>query len=332
MNIVDSRSDVHEQAAAWFLKTRAGPLASREASRLRTWLAADPTHQAVFDEVARTWEIADSLAASDPIQDMRAAALAARADRHGRATWQSPIWSAMAAMVLLTVLAAGAYGAWRVILPPTPEVQVYRTGVGERATITLADGSQATLNTATVLAVEYRRDRRGLRLMAGEAWFDVAKNPNRPFVVSAADHKVIAVGTSFNVRLDPDRLRVAVSEGRVRLSDAGDAPLAAISAGQSADLKASGLILGRGGPATGDWREGRLHFDAAPLTEAVAEMNRYRKTPIVIADAGAERLRISGVFDTGEASSFLEALPLSQPVRVVRQEGVVRIETRGPRK
>jgi transmembrane sensor len=330
MKIPETRPDLHEQAAAWFLKTRAGPLPDREALRLDLWLTADPTHQAVFDEVARTWEIADSLAASDPIQEMRSAALAARADR--RSPWHSPVWGAMAAMVLLTVLAAGAFGAWRLFLPPAPEVQVYRTGVGERATVTLADGSQATLNTATVLAVDYRRERRGVRLMAGEAWFDVAKNPNRPFVVSAADHQVVAIGTSFNVRLDPGRLRVAVSEGRVRLSDASDAPLAAISAGQSADLKASGLILGPGGPTTGDWREGRLHFNAAPLAEAVIEMNRYRKTPIVLADSGVERLRISGVFDTGEASSFLEALPLSQPVRVVRLEDEVRIETERPRK
>lgn len=331
MKIVETPQDLHEQAAAWFLKARGGELPRREAERLDAWLAQDPAHRAVYDEVATTWEITDNAAASDPILVMRAAALAARRDRHGAPLWRSPIWGAAAAMLLLAVIGGGAFGI-RSLISPASEVQVYRTDVGERAVVTLADGSQATLNTATVLAVDYTRRRRGLRLIAGEAWFDVAKNPSRPFVVAAADHQVTAVGTSFNVRLDPGRLRVAVSEGRVRLSDTHDAALAAVSAGQSADLAASGLILGDGGPATGDWRGGRLHFEAATLAEAAGEMNRYRKTPIVVSGPAAENLRISGVFDTGEASSFLDALPLSHPVRIIRQDRAVRIEMAKPQK
>lgn len=332
MKVVETQQDAHDLAAAWFLKQRSGPFTRREAELFESWLAADPTHRAAYDEVAATWEITDGLAASGPIQAMRAAALAARGERIGGARWQDPIWSAVAAMLLLSVLVGGGFGVWSLFGAPRSEVQVYRTDVGERAVVTLADGSQATLNTATVLAVDYTRRRRGLRLIAGEAWFDVAKNPNRPFVVTAADHQVIAVGTSFNVRLDPGRLRVAVTEGRVRLSDARDTSLAAVSAGQRADLRAGGLILAQGGPAAGDWRSGRLRFEAATLGEAVAEMNRYRKTPIVVADPVAANLLISGVFDAGEASSFLEALPLSQPVRVMRQEGVARIEMRRPGK
>ena len=332
MKVAEAHPDAYELAAAWFLKQRSGPLLRREAERLEAWLAEDPAHRAAYDEVAATWEITDGLAASDPIQTMRAAALAARRDRHETSRWRNPIWGAAAAMLLLAVLVGGGFGLWSLVAPAGSEVQVYRTDVGERAVVTLADGSQATLNTATVLAVDYTRQRRGLRLIAGEAWFDVAKNPDRPFVVSAADHQVVAVGTSFNVRLDPGRLRVAVSEGRVRLSDANDMPLAAVSAGQRADLKAGSLVLSQGGPATGDWRAGRLHFEAATLGDAVAEMNRYRKTPILVADPIVASLRISGVFDTGEASSFLEALPLSKPVRVVRQEDAVRIETRAARK
>ena len=332
MKVAETYQDAHELAAAWFLQRRSGALTRRDAERLEAWLAADPAHRAAYDEVVATWEITEGLAASDPIQAMRAAALAARRDRHGVHRWQSPIWGAAAAMLLLAVLVGGGFGLWSLVSPAVPEVQVYRTDIGERAMVTLADGSQATLNTATVLAVDYTRKRRGLRLIAGEAWFDVAKNPNRPFVVAAADHQVIAVGPSFHVRLDPNRLRVAVSEGRVRLADAHDTPLAAISAGQRADLKPGGLVVGQGGPATGDWRAGRLHFEAAALGDAILEMNRYRKTPIVVADPVAANLRISGVFDAGEASSFLEALPLSQPVRVVRQEGGARIEMRTPRK
>nr|WP_307367557.1 FecR domain-containing protein [Brevundimonas sp. SORGH_AS_0993] len=295
-----------------------------EAQRLETWLAADPARRAALDEVARTWDAADAVAADSAICEMRQAALQAHG-APGRRLWGAPARWAVAAALLLTLSGIVMFGASRLV-PPPPEVQVYRTGVGERAVVTLADGSQATLNTATVLAVDYRPRRRGLRLIAGEAWFDVARNPDRPFVVTAADHQVTAVGTSFNVRLDPGRLRVAVSEGRIKLSDAQSTALAAVTAGQSADLKASGLVLQRGGPVAGDWREGRLTFDGVTLGEAVAEINRYRKTPILVAEPNLERLRISGVFDVGESSDFLRALPLSQPVRVVRAEGSVRIE------
>jgi len=202
--------DLHDIAADWFMRSRATGWSVREAAELDAWLAADPRHRACFDDVSETWDASAAAAAAPGIQALRAQALAARPLRAGPPPWMR-LAAAFAAVVLLV---AGGAGAFHLFGAP-PEVQVYRTGVGERATVTLADGSQATLNTASTLAVEYTRSRRGLRLLAGEAWFDVAKNPNRPFVVQADGHSVTATGTSFDVRLDPDRLRVAVSEGRV---------------------------------------------------------------------------------------------------------------------
>lgn len=322
-----SPPDPHDVAADWFMRTLAPGWSARDAVALDAWLAADPRHRACFDDVAEAWQASGAAAASPGIQALRAEALAARPVLTGPRPWMR----VAAALLLAVVLAASGVGAFRVFNPP-PEVQVYRTGVGERATVTLADGSQATLNTASSLAVEYTRSRRGLRLLAGEAWFDVAKNPDRPFVVTAAGHSVTATGTSFDVRLDADRLRVAVSEGRVLVAEGDRTPLAAVSAGQRAEVRGGAVQVAQAGPVSGDWRSGRLQFDTVTLAEASAEMNRYRRVPIVLDDAAAGRLRISGVFDAGEGSSFVEALPLTHPVVITRTAQAVRVASRPAKK
>ncbi|MBU1375659.1 MAG: FecR domain-containing protein [Alphaproteobacteria bacterium] len=315
--------DLHDIAADWFMRSRASGWGPRDAAELDAWLAADPRHRGCFDDVAEAWQASAAAAASPGIRALRADALAARPVRAGPAPWMR----LAAGLALVVVLLAGGLGAFHVFNAP-PEVQVYRTGIGERATVTLADGSQATLNTASTLAVEYTRSRRGLRLLAGEAWFDVAKNPKRPFVVVAGRHSVTATGTSFDVRLDPDRLGVAVSEGRVLVAVDDRTPLAAVTAGQRAEVRGAAVLVAQAGPISGDWRGGRLQFDTVTLAEASAEMNRYRRVPIVLDDAAAGRLRISGVFDAGDGSSFIEALPLTHAVVVTRTPQAVRIATR----
>lgn len=305
------------------MRSRGPGWSDRDSVEFAAWLAADPRHSACFDDVAEAWRASAAVAAAPGIQALRAQALAARPVRTGPAPWMR----IAAALVAVVLLIAGGAGAFH-MFGSAPEVQVYRTGVGERAAVTLADGSQATLNTASTLAVEYTRSRRGLRLLSGEAWFDVAKNPRRPFVVLAAGHSVTATGTSFDVRLDPGRLRVAVSEGRVLLAAGDRQPLAAVTAGQRAEVRGGSVLVAQAGPVSGDWRGGRLQFDAVTLAEASAEMNRYRRTPIVIEDPAAARLRISGVFEAGEGSSFIEALPLTHAVAVRRTPQAVLIASR----
>lgn len=181
MSASADRRDLHDEAAEWFVRSRGPGWSALDAARLEAWLAADPRHRASFDGVARSWDATAEAAASPGVRALRSEALAAtRTARRRLLSWVG----LAAAMLTLAVLGAGVLSSLR-LAAPEPGVQVYRTEVGERATVTLADGSQATLNTASELAVEYTRSRRGLRLVAGEAWFDVAKNPDRPFVVTA---------------------------------------------------------------------------------------------------------------------------------------------------
>lgn len=313
-------TDLHDVAAAWFVRSRAADWSPAEALRLEAWLAADQRHRASYDDVAEAWGASAQVAASPAVRSLRGEALAAARPR--RRTL--PAFAVAAAVLAVVVLAAGILSVVR-LRDPAADVQVYRTDVGERATVTLADGSQAMLNTASELAVEYTRDRRGLRLISGQAWFDVAANPERPFVVTAGAHTVTATGTSFDVRTAPDGLQVAVLEGRVVVGAADRTPLGAVTAGQRADVRGASLRLAAAGPVAGDWRSGRLQFEAASLADAVAEMNRYRRTPILLDEPGLASLRISGVFEAGEGSGFLDALPLTHPVRVTRSAQAVHV-------
>ena len=320
-------SDPHERAAEFFLRRRSSGWSAADERQLQAWLDGSEEHRSCFAGVEQMWTLSGEAAASEGVRALRAEALAARPQREAGATRR---W-AVAASLAIAVL-GGAAGALMMSRGEEREgagpARVYRTAVGERATIALADGSRLALNTASEVAVDYSGRRRSLTLVSGEAWFDVAKDPQRPFVVSAGKHRVTAVGTSFDVRLEPSGLRVAVVEGRVAVDAVGRGHLSEVTAGERMDVVGDAAVVRPTGPVAGDWREGRLEFASATLSEAVAEMNRYRRKPIVIADPAVARLKISGVFYSGENSGFLDALPLTHPVSVRMGDDAVRIAAR----
>lgn len=318
-------TDPDEIAADLFLRRRSGDWSEADARELQAWLDASPLHRDCFESVERMWAATGDAAASASIRALRAAALAAgpQADRG-----KTRRFAAIAAM-LAVVVTAGGIGLTALrgadLAPAGTPAQVYRTAVGERATVTLKDGSRLLLNTASEVRVDYSGKRRGLQLVSGEAWFDVAKDPSRPFVVSAGRHTVTAVGTSFDVRLENTGLKVAVVEGRVAVDTVGRGRLSEVRAGERIDVTGDAAVLRPSGPVAGDWREGRIEFASITLSEAAAEMNRYRRTPIVVTDPAVGRMRISGVFYSGENSGFLDALPLTHPVSVEVSQDAVRI-------
>lgn len=316
--------DPHERAAEFFLRRRSADWSAADESQLQAWLETSEEHRDCFASVEQMWVLSGEAAASDGVRTLRAEALAARPQ--GDAS-QTRRW-ALAASLAVAVL-GGTAGALMLGKAQVPDgaapARIYRTAVGERATIALADGSRLALNTASEVSVDYSGRNRALKLVAGEAWFDVAKDPERPFVVSANGHTVTAIGTSFDVRLEPSGLRVAVAEGRVAVGALGRGHLSDVSAGERMDVAGEAAVVRPSGPIAGDWREGRLEFASVTLSEAVAEMNRYRRKPILVADPAVGRLKISGVFYSGESSGFLDALPLTHPVSVRVGDDAVRI-------
>lgn len=215
------------------------------------------------------------------------------------------------------------------IVAQAPQAKVLRTTVGERSAMTLADGSVVELNTDSVALVGYSAGRRAVRLLRGQALFEVASDPERPFVVEAAGKRVIALGTVFDVRLDAVKMQVTLIEGRVRVEPIGGGgqPTAAriLHPGEQLIARAGEplVVLAADVQQEVSWRTGRLVFSNEPLSEVVAEINRYSDRKVVLADAGLAELRVSGVFRVGSMPGFVAALDVGFPIAAENRPGEV---------
>jgi transmembrane sensor len=229
--------------------------------------------------------------------------------------WRARRRTALAmAAVLLMAVGAGAY------LSIFWSADRYSTPVGGISSISLQDGSNITLDTASKVRVTLTKEARRIELESGEAFFEVAPDPTRPFTVTAGDKRVIAVGTKFSVRRDRDDLAVAVTEGTVRLEDSS-APLRVNGTAEASALLPAGTVAQAANTEvrtekrtpheldeTLSWRAGYLIFDAEPLSRAIAEFNRYTTRKIVIADPDVGTLPISGKFRATNAQAFTRML------------------------
>jgi transmembrane sensor len=325
-----------ERAAEWAVRLM-DRMASKDQEELAAWLAADPLNGQALEEVVAAWHAVDHYAASPEIVALRETALAEGRRAPSRLRrWQArrPNW--LVAAALLLTLAGG--GLWRWLTP-----QAFATGLGERRVVVLSDGSKISLDASTIVQFAYSHDKRQLWLKRGRAKFDVAKDPLRPFSVSAANKMVVATGTSFSVECIENQVRVVLYDGHVAVLESGGGnaphPLEVGPRQVPVDrLLAIGneLILPANKPSgarfepvsiepidpgrSQSWESGLLVFEDEPLQLAIDRMNRYAQKPLVIADPAVSRLRISGVFRAGDTDALLEGLAAAFGVEA-RQAG-----------
>lgn len=335
--------DVERIAADWLARCDGGAWTDADAAALDAWLSRDAAHRVAFLRLQAAWEHAGRLhalgaglprgagppprgawspamhhgaaSAPDDPTDLRRLVFAPRArPRRSRAGL------AAAAAVLATCALAAGWG-WQAFT--AVEAASHRTALGDVRTVPLADGSQTTLGSDSRIDVRLSRRRRLVDLQQGEAFFDAAKDADRPFVVEAGERRVVAVGTRFSVRRDGPDLRVVVTEGTVRLEsqpvDGKPQPAALLPAGSVALARREGVLV-RSVPLAEaeqlvDWRSGLLVFRDATLAEAASEFNRYNVRKIVIADDAVGALRIGGSFRWANAESFVRLLEQGFPVR-----------------
>lgn len=302
-------SDIDAEAAAWLARLH-GPYRSVETdAALKAWLRADMAHQDAFERATEIWEMIpgtapESGSVSVPSQRDRRQLLAATF------------------AVFVALLIGG--GIWLGMQPP-----VHETPVGGQQVVMLADGTRVSLNTDSRVAVLYSEGERRVRLDRGEALFEVAHNPARPFIVEAGAEQVRALGTTFIVRRDgAQKLAVILLEGRVRVSDPVRA--AVLAPGERLTVTSSaGAALDRPSIDTvAAWRRGEVVFEDATLIEAAAELNRYSETQLTVADPSLATLRISGVFSTGDIGEVAETIAALHRLRAVRNGDTIRL-TRG---
>lgn len=214
---------------------------------------------------------------------------------------------------------------------------LYRTAVGDLQDIPLADGSVVTLSSDSRILVTLSHGERHIDLQQGEAFFKVAKDPGRPFVVSAGDRRAIAVGTRYDVRRDAADLRVIVTQGLVRLeSDDGSGghrqPTALLPAGSVALASDAGVTVQSGSVQQAEtflnWRSGFISFHDTPLATAAAEFNRYNSRKIVIGDASVGSMRVGGNFRWSNADTFVRLLEQGFPIRAVHGNDSIILKSR----
>ena len=211
--------------------------------------------------------------------------------------------------------------------------QRFSTRMGEVRVVALADGSVVTLNTASRMSVRFSRRQRLIRLLGGEALFDVAKDSSRPFLVAAGDLNVQAVGTSFTVRLiEGAPAQVVVREGVVEVRNAASprSEVVRLSANMRGILAAENPVIAAAVPQSQmqrelSWREGRIAFEGASLTDASMEFARYSDIRIVIDDPDLGREEISGSFQATDPVGFGRAVAEALGARVKVDQGEVHL-------
>ncbi len=331
------------EAAAWRVRLAEDGRESSEA--FEAWLESSTLHAPAWRQVQASWDfLADHAIAPEVMRARREALDRARnvhANRTRRAllpSWRrTSRWTVLGAAAALVLLAVGI-GRWN--LPDT-----YSTALGERRTIKLDDGTTVTLDGDSVLTVSLHSGTRDLELRSGQARFDVAHDAARPFSVRVGDETVVATGTSFNVDLLDRTVLVTLLEGRVTVYDGArptlvgrDAPPRLIATLDPGERVTSLRPVANGPPVasvargvslaeTTAWQSGKLIFTDEPLGLVAARISRYSKSKIVV-DASAAALKVSGVFDVGEAAAFIDAVQRVLPVEATGGPGVVRLARR----
>ncbi|WP_193161481.1 FecR family protein [Microbulbifer hainanensis] len=312
-------------AADWLARCDSGAMSAAEQRELDHWLEADARHRLAFAQ-CRQLGLMTNLLRDDP--ELNADLPPVRKVVRRGSYWR---WFGAAAAMLMIALAT-------VLVRQHYAIDYYQTNIGAQRVVHLDDGSTLMLNTDSRVGVRYSRDQRDLYLERGEAFFMVAKNRQRPFVVHVRGSEVRAVGTAFNVALRAGDVRVAVTQGivEVKAEDAaGDhRQLARMLPGQGIDFAAANPQQNSGiAPVNLErvtaWQTSRIYFDNDRLEDAIAEYNRYTTRKVVLVGDALADERISGVFNIGDPEALVFALKQGFDARVTENDQ--RILVLGPR-
>ena len=282
--------DLDDQAIDWQTLLHSGEASARQRLDYQRWQQLSPAHKTAAQEAEALW--ADI-------------GLTASAEQHrARPRRRAYRWaSGLAAGLVLAVLGYGAAD----YVPSWSDT--HHTGVGQRQQWLLSDGTRVTLNSATALSVDFTGNQRSVILRKGEALFELADDPSRPFIVQAGQDRVAAKNGAFSVRRDAVQTRVLVASGAVQVQHQT----------QTLELQPNQQALYQAGQAVAErqqvdanaltaWHRGKLIFNRKPLQDVLAELERYQYGRIVLPDATLGAMQISGVFDLNDPQNLLHTL------------------------
>ncbi|MEM9375169.1 MAG: FecR domain-containing protein [Pseudomonadota bacterium] len=339
-----SRDLIRDAAYEWYLIISSGQATADDIRNHQKWLAENPLHEDAYDRVVTVWAALGTIEKSD----LWPGAVKLKGDRpvigllSPLTKWRSIVLgaAAVASAFLIGIIALNSFdgAASRDFAPETLNQQIFETGVGETRAITLDDGTVLTLGARTKVSLAFSDRARLILMETGAAIFDVTKDPSRAFRVKTGAISATALGTEFEVRNNGDLVRVLVNEGQVEVSEPfwvdGNKTSLENKNLLSAGLHISALPGERmSAPSAtnaalfGAWREGRLEYVGATLSELIADANRYSTTPIKIeADlADIETTRITAFFDSDDIDAMLSTLPDLFEVTIERNDDEISI-------
>lgn len=329
--------EIAAEAAAW-ISSLHGPDRNQDMEDdFRTWQKLSPAHREAFEKMTDLWQAIPGTDAARAFREAR------ERDEQRAKRARSLAWRWAGAAGVGVALTAGVVGLqeWRTR-------DVYVSAVGEQRSVMLGDGTRMLLNTASRARVAFGAAQRTVEVNAGEALFEVAKDPLRPFVVRVAGSEVVAVGTVFWVRYRDgpkrdDKLTVTLVEGQVnvRATGGGEADLApqapvVLKPGDRLTLQHHG-----GSPAAGvaskldrpnmeratAWQRHEASFDTTALADAVDEINRYSRTQIVLSkDVQEARYLLTGTYRTGDSAAFAHAVAMLYGLKVQETDGRLELQ------
>jgi len=313
----ESAREIADQAAEWATRIDAGSIDRDTDVGLRRWLDEDPRRQGALLRAEAALSFVD-----------RARALAGVIPKPE----PRPIWVRRKLMFTGAALAASLVGV--VILMTAPNR--YDTDLGEIRRVPLSDGSVVAINTQSAVEVSMQRDAREVTLTRGEAWFKVAHDKTRPFIVSAGRIRVRAVGTAFSVRRHDDGADVQVTEGLVETWTVGEEErriqLAAGSKAYVAAYEPPKIVQSSADVERSlAWREGQIVLEGESLDEAAAQFNRYNARKLVISDPGLAAEKLVGQFRATDPQTFAEAVATTLGAKVEEEGDTIRLSRRSPR-
>jgi transmembrane sensor len=292
----DGLDPLTEQALAWLVRLHSGDETEADWNAYHDWKASAPAHGEAASRAEKMWS------------------------RIGPALKPRSTGRNVSSVIVLAVTVAGAAAYMGAFGPISGWLADEATGIGERRSVVLADGSSIMLDAATSFDIEFSQQERRIVLRDGQVFVTVKPDPSRRFVAEARGAAVQALGTAFNVRIADNDVRVAVTEHTVRVSS-GAAAGVDVTQGNGIDYTREGQL---GTPVRVDtdsataWTHGELIFDGRPLGDVVRDIGRYQRGTVVFTDASLRDLTVTGVFNTADNAAFFDALEHALPVRVTR--------------
>jgi transmembrane sensor len=326
--MTQSQMDI-EAAIDWLVRLQGDAVTESDWREFDTWLTASPANAEAYDAALAFDQRLDLDARLIERQSATVPVVAKVVQlRPARRAW---LWSAGAAL-------AAAFVAGAILLPSSGLLggheTIYSTGVGERRTIALEDGTRIELNASSRLGVRFDRHARHVRMGDAQAFFDVAKDPGRPFLIEAGDTQVRVVGTAFDVRHRDGQVGVNVQRGLVEVrphQQDGAGPFRlkpgqglSHHEGQVADAHVATVAL----EEVAGWRQGRLIYRDQPLSQIVGDMNRLFPRPVKLGDAKAGAMRLSGVLIVDDQGAMVDRLSHLLPVRTTTTDDAIVIRAR----